>query len=79
MTITTIACPVSLYDDNINVETAPIWQDAQGKLYYVASGVLEGTYETSEPILASPSRINVVVGVDGLTALAMMGLTNGPQ
>lgn len=75
MQLVTIACPVSLYDESIDVETAPIWQDTEGKLYYVASGALEGLYETSEPVLAIPTRINVVVGVDGLTALAMMGLS----
>ena len=75
MQLVTIACPVSRYDESIDVETAPIWQDDKGKLYYVASGALEGLYETSEPVLAIPTRINVVVGVDGLTALAMMGLS----
>jgi hypothetical protein len=50
----------------------------------VASGILadpldeDGNpipYVTSDPIEAQPDRINVVVDMDGLTALAAMGLT----
>ena len=75
MQTVTIACPVSLYDDNINVETAPLYKDSTGSLYYVASGQLEDTYETTEPVKASPTRVNIVTEVEGLTALAMMELT----
>jgi hypothetical protein len=73
--ITTIALPPSMEDPNVNPETAPIWVDDEGNEYLVASGILEGEYETSDPIEAQPDRINVVVDMDGLTALAAMGLT----
>jgi hypothetical protein len=84
MTITTIALPPSMEDPNVNPETAPIWVDDEGNEYLVASGILadpldeDGNpipYVTSDPIEAQPDRINVVVDMDGLTALAAMGLT----
>jgi hypothetical protein len=84
MDIVTIACPPNYTDSNV-VENAPIWLDANGVEYAVASGPLEGytleedgeiiPYETSDPIEAQPDRVNVVVGMDGLAALAAMGLT----
>lgn len=73
MEITTIACPVGFIDKNV-VENAPIWIDSKGIEYKVASGLLEG-YITSDPIEATPDRVNVVVGMNGLEALAAMGLT----
>lgn len=74
MEITTIACPPGFTDPNVYPETAPIWTDGVVN-YMVASGVLDGVYVTSDPIKASPDRLNVVVGMDGLEALAIMGLT----
>lgn len=73
MDIVTIACPPGFTDENV-AENAPIWIDANGVEYMVASGQLEG-YETSEPVAARADRVNVVVGIDGLDALAAMGLT----
>jgi hypothetical protein len=73
MDIVTIACPVGFTDENV-AENAPIWLDANGVEYKVASGMLEG-YMTSEPIEATPDRVTVVVGMNGLEALAAMGLT----
>jgi hypothetical protein len=72
MEIVTIACPPGFTDENI-VETAPIWTDGTTD-YQVASGPLEG-YITSDPIEARPDRVNVLAGMDGLAALAAMGLT----
>jgi hypothetical protein len=72
--ITTLACPPDMSDPNIDPATAPIWVDAEGNQYMVASGYLDGEYETSDPILAEPDRINAVVGMMGLDALAAMGL-----
>ena len=72
MEVVTIACPPNFTDPNV-VENAPIWTDGTTD-YQVASGPLEG-YTTTEPIPAQPDRVNVVVGMDGLTALAEMGLT----
>lgn len=72
--ITTIACPVGMEDPNVNPATAPIWFDADNDPYFIASGYVEGEYITSDPIEAQPDRINVVVGMDGLTALNLMGL-----
>ena len=73
MDIVTIACPSGFTDLNV-AENAPIWVDANGVEYAVASGPLE-SYETSDPIQAQADRVNVVVGMDGLAALAAMGLT----
>jgi hypothetical protein len=73
MDIVTIACPSKFTDENI-AENAPIWLDANGFEYKVASGMLEG-YTTSDPIEATSDRMNVVVGMNGLEALATMGLT----
>lgn len=88
MDIVTIACPPNYTDPNV-VENAPIWLDANGIEYAVASGLLEEytleedgeviPYITSDPIEAQPDRVNVVVGMDGLTALAIMGLTVKPS
>ena len=73
MEITTIACPPGFADPNVDPATAPIWTDGTTD-YQVASGLLEG-YTTTEPIQAQPDRVNVVVGMNGLDALAAMGLT----
>ena len=72
METTTIACPPGFTDPNV-AENAPIWTDGITD-YQVASGPLEG-YTTSDPIPAQPDRVNVVVGMNGLDALAAMGLT----
>jgi hypothetical protein len=73
METVTIACPPGFTDLNV-ADNAPIWIDANGIEYMVASGQLDG-YETSEPVAARADRVNVVVGMDGLDALAAMGLT----
>ena len=73
MDIVTIACPPNFTDPNVDPATAPIWTDGTTD-YQVASGPLEG-YTTTAPIPAQPDRVNVVVGMDGLAALAAMGLT----
>jgi hypothetical protein len=73
MDIVTIACPPGFTDPNV-ADNAPIWLDANGVEYMVASGMLEG-YESTESVLAAPDRVNVVVGMDGVDALAAMGLT----
>ena len=73
MDIVTIACPVGFTDENVT-ENAPIWVDANGVEYQVASGLLED-YTTSDPVEATSDRVNVVVGMNGLEALAAMGLT----
>jgi hypothetical protein len=72
METTTIACPPTFTDPNVDPATAPIWTDGTTD-YQVASGLLEG-YTTTEPIQAQADRVNVVVGMDGLDALAAMGL-----
>ena len=72
METTTIACPQGFTDPNVDQATAPIWTDGTDD-YQVASGPMEG-YTTSEPIQAAPDRVNVVVGMSGLNALAAMGL-----
>jgi hypothetical protein len=88
MDIVTIACPPTFTDSNV-VENAPIWLDANGVEYAVASGLLDGytleedgeiiPYVTSDPIEAQPDRVNVIVGMNGLAALAAMGLTVKPS
>ena len=52
---------------------APIWTDGTTD-YLVASGLSDEPLETSDPITAQPDRVNIVVGMDGLDALAAMGL-----
>jgi hypothetical protein len=88
MEITTIACPPTFTNSNV-VENAPIWLDANGVEYAVASGPLDGytledggeiiPYETSDPVEAQVNRVNVIVGMDGLAALAAMRLTVKPS
>ena len=73
MDIVTIACPPGFADPNVDPITAPIWTDGTTD-YQVASGLLEG-YTTTEPLQAQTDRVNVVVGMNGLDALAAMGLT----
>lgn len=73
MEVTTIACPPGFTDPYVDSQTAPIWVDAKGVEYKIASGPLSG-YETSDPIKARIDRVNIVVGVDGLQALSLMGL-----
>ena len=73
METVTLACPAGLTDPNVDPETAPIWTDGANE-YWVASGLLDGDYVTSDPMTASPTRVSVVVGYDGLTALTLMGL-----
>ena len=73
MDIVTIACQSGFTDPNV-AENAPIWVDVNGVEYKVASGPLED-YTATEPTLAQTDRVNVVIGPDGLTALALMGLT----
>ena len=72
MEVTTIACPQGFSDPSVDLATAPIWTDGVND-YLVASGPLDG-YTTSDPIQAQPDRVNVVVGMNGLDALAAMGL-----
>lgn len=64
----TIACPLNLTHPEVNPDTAPIWVAADGTRYRVASGVIEAG-EDIDP------RILVATGMDGLAALAGMGLT----
>lgn len=78
METVTIACPPGFTDPNVDPATAPIWVDANNIEYQVASGLLDG-YTTSDPILAQPDRVNVIVGMDGLSALAAIGLTPKPD
>lgn len=73
MEVTTISCPPGFTDPNVS-EYAPIWVDANGVDYRIASGPMDG-YTTSDPIQAQPDRVNVVVGMAGIAALAAMGLT----
>lgn len=76
MDIVTIACPPGFADPNVDPATAPIWTDGTTD-YQVASGPLEG-YTTTKPVTAKADRVNVIVGMDGLAALAAMGLTVKP-
>jgi hypothetical protein len=56
---------------------APIWQDAQGVKYRVSSGhsddVPEGAW-TPDSEAPAPQAPAVIAGMDGLSALAAMGL-----
>jgi hypothetical protein len=72
MEIVTIACPPGFTDPNVT-ENAPIWTDGVNN-YQVASGPLED-YISSDPVTATPDRLNIIVGMPGLLALELMGLT----
>lgn len=74
----TIACPAGFTHPNVDTATAPSWLDALGNVYRVTSGVLYGEYVSSDPVPARPNRINVIVGMNGMSALAAMGLTRAP-
>jgi hypothetical protein len=82
MDTVTIACPLGFTDPSVDPATAPIWTDGTTD-YYVASGPMDGytvddevvPYVTSDPVQAQSDRVNVVVGMNGLDALAAMGLT----
>lgn len=52
---------------------APTWTDGTID-YLVSSGVSDELYETSDPITAQSDRVNIVVYMEGLPALAAMGL-----
>lgn len=53
---------------------APIWKAGRTN-YLVSSGPSDEPLETSDPITAKSDRVNIVVGMDGLSALSAMGLT----
>lgn len=72
-TIITIACPIMLRHDEINIDTAPIWVDSLNNEYYIASGILQ-MYEPTEHTVAVPDKITIICGSDGLSALHTMGL-----
>ena len=73
METVTIACPISMTHPEVDQDSAPIWVDAKGNEYRVASGRLEG-YTATESSVASPLRVTIVIGTDGLFALSDMGL-----
>lgn len=56
---------------------APIWQDADGVQYRIASGHMDeapaGVW-TPDSEASAPSAPAVIAGMDGLAALAAMGL-----
>lgn len=72
--ITTIACHVAMTHDGINPDTAPIWTDAEGNEYRVASGVIDGCKATDHTA-ATPDAVTIMIGPPGLEALAAMGLS----
>ena len=79
MNIITIAVTPELNqrDDGtywVEPEHAPVWTDGTTD-YLVSSGLSDEPLETSDPITAQADRVNVVVGMEGLDALAAMGLT----
>jgi hypothetical protein len=74
MNVTTIACPVAMTHPEINPESAPIWTDAEGNEYRVASGVIEDCKATRHK-LAKPDKITIMIDLPGLEALAAMGLS----
>lgn len=74
MNVTTIACPVAMTHDAVNVATAPIWTDAEGNEYRVTSGVIEDCKATRHK-LAKPDKITIMTDIPGLEALSAMGLS----
>lgn len=78
MDTTTIACPLGLDHPGVDSATAPIWLDAAGNQYQIASGVIPDA-EPTEWTEAAPDRVTVIVGMDGFAALAAMGLHPKPE
>lgn len=65
-------------DPVLTAPDAPIWQDADGVPYRVASGQMDETPSgawTPDSEAPAPSAPAVIAGMDGLAALAAMGLT----
>lgn len=71
--IVTIACPMGLEHPEVAADS-PVWVDATGNEYRVASGVVEGI-DPTEWTEAAPDRVTIIVGMEGLAALAAMGLS----
>ncbi|MGP9788961.1 hypothetical protein [Roseinatronobacter sp. NSM] len=83
----TIAEPVAL-PVVLTPENAPLWQDGQGNLYRVASGMYEDCPldawvpdpdGLAAPPQASPDATVQIAAMDGLAALAAMGLQPLPD
>lgn len=73
MQTVTIACPTTLEHIHVDSATAPIWVDASGNRYRVASGPLDNIQAT-EHLVAVPDKITIIIGATGLEALAQMQL-----
>lgn len=71
--ITTIACPISMSHPDIS-DTSPVWVDAMGNEYRVASGIIGGRKATKKTV-ASPDAITILIGLPGIEALHSMGLS----
>lgn len=55
----------------------PIWQDANGVKYRVTSGLVAGAPRDAwidDGVIPPPPAPAVIAGIEGRTALAMMGL-----
>lgn len=83
----TIAEPIAL-PAVLTPENAPVWQDGQGNLYRVASGLCEDCPPQAwmpdpdglaAPPEATPDAAVQIAAMDGLTALAAMGLHKLPD
>ena len=72
--IVTIACPISMTHDGINPDSAPIWVDAAGNQYRVASGIIDGC-EATEHQTATPDAVTILIGLPGVEALHSIGLS----
>jgi len=70
--ITTIACPAAMTHPEVP-DAAPVWVDASGNEYRVASGVIDGCKATRHK-LAKPDKITIMTDIPGLEALSAMGL-----
>lgn len=71
--ITTIACPVAMTHPEV-LDAAPVWVDAGGNEYRVASGIIEDCTATRHK-LAKPDKITIMTDIPGLEALSAMGLS----
>lgn len=70
----TIVCPIALTCEYLT-ESAPIWVDAQGNKYRVASGIFdEPIAEATYDIKPADNTLQAVYGESGLDILAQMGL-----
>lgn len=71
--IITIICPINEIHEFID-ETSPIWVDAQGRHYKVASGIFDQEIQASDVARLADNTLQIIASENGLQTLAEVGL-----